>query len=365
MQKILYIALGENLNGTERFILDLIKYLPENKYDIYFGVPYESKLSEIIRKKGIKVFNFKNNSMDGFKPVGIYEIYKFIRDNGISIVHSNSGIIPCVVGKMLGLKKCYETRHGLFYTDEYMKRMSLLKYLHEYVKQFFVEYQVAISDNDKKRLIDFFSYSEKKINVIYNGINATDFAGFSEAYELNQRRNDGVFRFLNIGRFTYQKGQDILIRAAALLRKETDNFRLTLIGQGEDRSNLENLIRENGLSDFVCIEGYKTDIFDHIVKYDGLVMSSRYEGVPYVVLESMAIGLPVVSTKVGGIDNVIKNGQGGIIVDEGDAVGLKNAMLRLVNDKDLRSYFGNNARKAVLNYSIENMARHYDNMYSS
>lgn len=362
--KILYISLGENMHGTEKFIYYLIKNLPQDKFKAYWGIPFRSKLSEILDHLNIDYFLFDNGTLNGFKIRGLISIAKFIRKNKIDIVHSNSGILPCAVGKLLGVKMCFETRHGLFFTDEQLIKFKLNQKYHEKIKQYFVNYQIAISENDKSKMIKYFGMSGKNIKVIYNGIDVEGVRMHGIKSNVIQTHENRIFKFLNIGRFTYQKAQIDLLKVVNLLKNEYPNFQLTIIGEGEYKINLIEYIANHNLEKFVSIESYRENIHESMMKYDALVMTSRYEGVPFVVSDAMALGLPVIHTDVGGVSNVIRDGLDGIIVQTGNIIEIKDAMKKIATDTTLYENIQKNALKRIEEYSIQRMVNEYVKIYS-
>lgn len=364
MIKILFVSLGDNMFGTEKFIYYLVKNLPEDKYDVHWGIPYKSKLSEVLDNNGIRYFHFENGTIDSFRIRGLINIGKYIYRNKIDILHSNSGILPCIIAKILGVSKCFETRHGIFYSDEQLSKFKTHQKYHEIIKQYFVNYQVAIAENDKSRMIKYFGMSPDKIKIIYYGV------------DINEVRKHGVkelgkpysgkqkIQFLNIGRFTYQKSQEDLLKAANLLIKEFIDFHITIIGEGEEKENLLKYVSCNNLTDFVTIESYKENIHKEILKYDVLVMTSKYEGFPYVVSDSMAIGIPVIHTDVGGVSNVIRDKIDGLIVETGNIIKIKEAMKNIATDRDLYNRIQMNAFKKIEEYSIQRMVNDYMKLYT-
>lgn len=363
MKKILYVSLGENMFGTEKFIYYLIKNLPKDKFQVHWGIPYKSKLSEMLGNYGIEYFNFENDTLNGFRIKGLKNIAKYIYKNKINIVHSNSGILPCIAAKFMGVEKCFETRHGIFYSDEQLNNFSTLQKYHEKVKQYFVNYQIAIAENDKNRMIKYFGMKAEKIKVVNYGIDIDDVRKSGVKPSIAEYRINRTFKFVNIGRFTYQKSQEDLLKAVILLKDEYTNFKLTVIGEGEEKDKLNNFVSDNNLGDYVKIESYKKNIHEELLKHDVLVMTSRFEGVPYVVSDSMALGIPVIHTDVGGVSNVIRNGVDGLIVRVGNIKEIKDAMKRIALDGELYKRIQESAFKKIEEYSIRRMVDEYVKLY--
>jgi glycosyltransferase involved in cell wall biosynthesis len=149
------------------------------------------------------------------------------------------------------------------------------------------------------------------------------------------------------------------------LSHKYNKFSLTIIGEGEEKDNLLRYINEHNLESNVKIESYRNDILDYYTKFDSLVLSSRYEGIPYTMLDCMAIGLPVIVTDVGGISNVITDKVNGLIVDAESPQKLCEAMSLMANDRELYETLKYNAFKKVKKFSIENMVKEYINLYEN
>lgn len=168
-------------------------------------------------------------------------------------------------------------------------------------------------------------------------------------------------RVIAVGRLDYQKGFDRLLQAWALVQ-QTGRFcdwRLDIFGQGEWHDRLQRMIDSLGLAATAALNAPTSHIASEYVASSLLVMSSHYEGFPMVMIEAMACGLPVVTFdyKCGPRD-IIQDGVNGLLVKEGDIVGLARAMERLMADASLRRQMSGEARHVVQTYSEDTvMAR--------
>lgn len=138
----------------------------------------------------------------------------------------------------------------------------------------------------------------------------------------------GVF-----GRLSPEKGQDVFLRALARLRGK--NLAAILLGEGPEESNLRGLARELDLEDRVHFAGYQADVARYYRLVDLVVLPSRSEGLPNVVLEALTCSLPVIATGVGGVREIIEQGQGGLIVHSESPIELADAIDRVVGDPTL------------------------------
>ena len=159
----------------------------------------------------------------------------------------------------------------------------------------------------------------------------------------------GGGRILFIGRLAAVKGVRLLLEAVATLRARHPGLTLTLVGDGPDRSGLEARAQALGLGDAVTFTGYlgEAGVAEVLARSDMLVLPSFAEGVPVVLMEAMASGLPVVATRVGGVAELVEDGVSGLLVPPGDAGVLAGAMDRLLADPDLCRRFGAAGSAAV------------------
>lgn len=175
-------------------------------------------------------------------------------------------------------------------------------------------------------------------------------------------------RILAVGRLDYQKGFDRLIQAWALVQqdKRFADWQLDIFGQGEWKDMLENMIQEKGLAQTVRINRPTNAIGKEYSRSSLLVMSSHYEGFPMVMIEAMACGLPVVTFdyKCGPRD-IIDDGMNGLLVKEGDIEGLAAAMMKVMENEELRQRMSQQARKVTERYSEEVVMKQWVSLFVS
>ncbi|MEO8208919.1 MAG: glycosyltransferase family 4 protein [bacterium] len=360
MVKVLLVVSNSILNGTERCVINIAKSLNNENFEIWVATPEQGQLSDILKEYSIKEFVYNNGKIGKFSFHGSKNLYKFIKEKKFDIVHANSGIIPCVIGKLLGVKLCLETKHGLFFSQKELENISFKHKIYEKIKEYFVNYFVVVSDNDRERLIKFFNIKERKIKVIYYGIDLKKLEPFIKEKSKFKKEKSVIG---NIGRLTYQKGQDILIKSFLKLLSLEKNVELIIIGDGEDEQMLKNIIHENNLEEFIKIINYKKNIFEYFSSFDIFVLTSRFEGIPFVLYESMKLGIPVISTEVGGINKIIQNDYNGILIEVDNIDQTTNAMKRLISDKELYCKMRKNAIDSVEKYGLQNMVKEYENLY--
>lgn len=159
-------------------------------------------------------------------------------------------------------------------------------------------------------------------------------------------------RVIAVGRLDYQKSFDRLIQVWEKVHQQMPDWRLDIFGQGEWQEMLQGMIDERGLQETVKLNGPTKNIGQEYSESSMIVMSSHYEGFPMVMIEAMACGLPAVSFdfKCGPRD-IIKEGENGLVVTDGDIDGLAEAMMTLMRDDELRKRMGEEAKKVVETFS--------------
>jgi glycosyltransferase involved in cell wall biosynthesis len=221
----------------------------------------------------------------------------------------------------------------------------------------------AVSVAVKQRLLQA-GVREDKIHRVRNGIDLRPFDNAAPS------RGDTSSEHLPtvglVGRLGHEKGVDIFVRAAALVRKDYPSTKFVVVGDGPDREKLESLIDELGLRESVSMLGRRGDMPSVYASLDILVSSSRLEGLPMTILEGMASRLPVVATSVGDVPTVVLDGRTGVLVPTENVEDLASAILRLLRDPEMRKRLGAAARKLVEEeFSATRMCTDYLAVYES
>ncbi len=200
--------------------------------------------------------------------------------------------------------------------------------------------------------------SEDHIHLIYNFID-------DELFNLTGPKSNDFPSLVFCGRFVEAKRLDILIEAFKIVQKKIPNARLILVGDGAERSKVNNIVESLHLSQYVEITGYvkNSQISDYLSKASIFVSSSSFEGTPNTLLEAMAAGLPIVATKVGGIPDIITDGENGLLVQPCDVDALAEAIILLLSDKVSAKKLGSNARKKASAFEIKEVMRKYIELF--
>jgi glycosyltransferase involved in cell wall biosynthesis len=199
-----------------------------------------------------------------------------------------------------------------------------------------------------------------QVTTVHNGI--AD--GVAPAPE---RREAGrPVTFIATGRLAPVKNHPLLLRAFAHVARELPETRLLLVGDGPQRAEIERLVDQLGVRGAVSLLGFRSDVGRLLASADAYVLSSRYEGISMALLEAMQSGLPAVATRVGGIPETVVDGETGLLVAPDDEPALRQAMLRLARDPDLRLALGSRARELqAREFSLAATTRRYLELYGA
>jgi len=209
-----------------------------------------------------------------------------------------------------------------------------------------------------KSIVRGWGVPEQKISVVYNAIEPLE--GFEiskkEAKEKIGIKGDII---LSIGRLSIWKGFNALVEIMPFLIKENDSFRLVIVGEGEERKNLEKKIENLDLKDVVHLVGRinHKEIPLYFKAADIFVLNSGYEGLSHTILEAMQMGVPIIASNKGGNPELIQDGVNGFLVKYNNKEQIKDVIFKLWKDKNLQEKFVKNSKEKLKYFSFEKMIK--------
>ena len=369
--KIVYtIAATYNSGGMERVLANKANWLVQNGYEIsILTTDQKARVSFFEFDPRIRFYdlgvNYEDNNGGSFLnkliryPFKQWRHYKALKklipelkaDVVVSMFCNDAAILPKIKE---GSKKVLEIHFSRFKRQQY-GRKGIWKLADELrsrndinvVSDF--DRFIVLTEEDKAYWGDL-----ANIQVIPN---ARSFA-FDKPAELNQKT------VIAVGRYCYQKDLGKLINAWNIVCKNIDDWKLHLVGDGEDREILQKQIDELGLNDKVILGRAETDMKTVYANASILALSSRYEGLPMVLLEAQAAGLPIVSFECKcGPRDVITDGVDGFLVKEGDVEALAERLLQLIQDEALRKSMGKEAYRNSERFSEERVMAQWEKLF--
>ena len=351
--KILQVIPELSLAGAEIMLENLATSLSARGHDITVVSFYsmETPITRRLVKQNFDVIFLDKNS--GFDLKLIIKLRKIIKEINPDIIHTHRYVLPYVYISNFGInKKIVHTVHNIAKKEVGRKQQILQYFL--FRKRNIVP--VAISPIVRETIIDL--YKIKNVPMVYNGINI-ETCKSKQQYDIS---DGGII--LHVGRFSEQKNHRMLIEAFAKVQKVKKNVKLLLIGQGELESEIRKIVQNLEVTEKVVFAGVRENVKDVMSIADIFVLSSFYEGMPMTIIEAMACGLPIVATRVGGVPDMICNGEDGVLVGV-NASELADALIELLDNKELRERYGKAAFNNASKFSSFNMAEEYEDIYIS
>ena len=217
---------------------------------------------------------------------------------------------------------------------------------------------VAISNAVRELWCDSDGIELKRVKVVPNGV-----PGNAATSRQARQRDATCIRIGTVGRLSYEKGTEMLIEAFGLVREHLPKSKLVLVGDGPERSRLEQMTLDRGLTDCVDFLGTRNDVPALLTSFDIFVLPSRSEGLPMALLEAMATGLPIVATAVGGVPEAIRDGKSGLLIPPEQPQAIADALIRFASDEALRNSIGSAARQDFeQRYELSRMVNAYENL---
>jgi sugar transferase (PEP-CTERM/EpsH1 system associated) len=228
-----------------------------------------------------------------------------------------------------------------------------------------VDRLLSVSSRLAERMSRDVGFPLERMHVIRNGVDLTRFGGAAApAHRAFAAPADGTVVVGAVGRLVDVKDHATFIDAVALLRRRGRQVLAVIAGDGPLRDALQDRIDRLGLQESVRLLGHRGDVESVFASLDVFVLSSKSEGMSNTILEAMASGLPVVATRVGGADEMVQDGETGLLVPPGDPEPLADALDRLVSSAPLRQSFGSaGRRRAHGEFSLRNMIEAYQSFY--
>jgi glycosyltransferase involved in cell wall biosynthesis len=226
---------------------------------------------------------------------------------------------------------------------------------------------VGVGEAVRQALIRNEGIPERRVSVIYNGVDLSTFdrdgQGRAEARRALGLGEDELV-IMQVARLDALKDHPTAIRTLARVARRRPEARLVLVGEGPEEATIRALVREHGLDERVRLLGLRTDVPRLLPAADLFLLTSVSEGIPVTLIEAMAAALPIVSTRVGGVGEVVEDGRTGLLAPSGDDEALAESILRLAADPSGRELMGRLGReRAGVLFSEEAMHASYGRLY--
>jgi len=366
------------IGGTEKQVVNLTKRMDRSAFDLSFGCTnrWGALLDEVVQHQGIDVVEYPLSSLYNFNAFRQqFRFARVLRKSRTQIVHSYNFYanvfcipaaklagVPCVVASIRDL--------GIYLSPTKLVLQRLVCRMAD---------RVVVNAGAIRDWLVEQGYPAHKIVVIRNGVDTSRFGARNDGARLRQELSlpPKAPLVTMLARLTPTKGIDHFLEAAAKLRGLHPDAHFLVVGEcfmrsaeGEFvvdqryRKVLQDKVESLGLADRVIFTGLRKDVPDVLAASAISVLPSLSEGISNTLLESMAAGLPVVATRVGGTPEAVTDGEQGLLVPPGDSQALASAISRVLSDPLLAMRLGNNGRRRVAEeFSFEAVVRRTEALY--
>ncbi len=378
-KKVLILITELTWGGAQRYVYDLSRGLVGMGYAVEVGGGSKGELCRKLAESGIPCHEFKNlvRPVNPRKDIAaIWEMGKYIKDKKFDFVHSNSskaGVIGSVAGRLAGCPRVIFTAHGFVFNEKITHFLKFPYALTEMFASLFRDKIIAVSEYDKRRALKYHIAPQEKISVIYNGVDeaASDFLEKQAARDFifekiaaDKTGWEGKKIIGCIANFYKNKGLKYLLNAAAEVKGRHAEAVFALMGEGKHRPALEKQIKDLRIDDTIFLLGFVDSAEKYLKGFDIYVCPSLKEGLPYTLIEALYADVPIVSTDVGGIPEIITDEESGMLVKPKNSGALAMAISNLLDNPHVAAAYAEAGREAARKFRLSEMVEKTIEVYN-
>lgn len=351
--KVLQLTTDMNIGGITSYIFELSRALKGKGIDTIV-VSAGGDAEDDLGKFGISHKEIDIKTKFEFAPkvfLAAFAIKRIAQEEGVDIIHAHtrvSQVAGMMASRMTGIPMV-TTCHGYF-----KKRLRT-------VIDTWGDRVIAISAAVYAHLKDDLEVEDKRIELVYSGVDINKFSKEFSDIEIMKTKNDlglnGKIIIGTIGRLSPVKGQKFFIQAMVEVLEKNPNVAGLVVGNGPEGPSIKSLATALGIEDRVSFVDSVSDTREILAATDIFVFPSIKEGLGIALLEALATARPCIASKIGGIEDIIKDRENGILVNVGDSGAITRAVLELLADENFRIRIGLNGRRLVQSrFTLDRMA---------
>ena len=374
LPEILFLGSQMATGGSQKMLLTMARWFFEKGYpvSVAFFHDREGLLTEWQSGYPIQIYNLHAwRKSGGWRNVfrlaaGSWRLLRLFRHNNTKVVmtfthHANLLGISLAWAAQIPVRVA--GHRGVIDGFPYwMERLHTLMVNHGMATLL-----VVVSELLKLHAIEVEGILPERMLVIENGITLPRKEPVSpeqQALRSEFGLNANDFFIFSVGRLNRQKGQAFLLEAFAKVLVKFPHSFLAIAGEGSLRQDLENQARKLGIEQRVRFLGVRSDIPSLLGLADLFVLPSLWEGMPVALIEAMGVGLPIIATQVEGVDELVKDGESGLIVPPANPEALKQAIEHLISDPQLRHELGQMAEATIQDrFTVDRMCENYEKLF--
>jgi len=352
-RKIIYLITKGFWGGAQRYVFDLATSLPAEQFEVLVALGEPGELGAKLEQAGIRTMTIPHLNRDvkiwsDFKT--FFALLKILKTERPDIIHLNSSKaagLAALAGRLAFVPQIIFTAHGWAFNEERPRWQKKIIAFFHWLTIILCHQTIAVSQVTLNQAKNW-PLVNNKLKLIYNGLTEPVFYSRLEARKkLMPDLSPDTVWLGTIAELHRNKGLDILIEAFARLAPDYSNLNLLIIGEGEEREHLAMQIARHHLINRIHLLGQVPEGARYLKAFDIFTLPSRTEALPYAVLEAGLAGLPVVTSRVGGIPEIIKNGETGLLVPPADPAALAGALKTLLPERYRESTLGRHLKTSV------------------
>lgn len=348
--RVLHVA--EAAGGVERYLQTLFKYSDKEQVENILvcsqNYDYEKFKRLADRVIVLKMAHQIDPTSDIKVEKALRRIIKQLKPDIVYAHSSKAGALARIADLGLKNRVIYNPHGWAFNMQQSAKKKEMYKWV-EKISAHFCDKIVCISDAEKESALREKICKPSKLQVIYNGIDLEAIKNTIPKTKAELNIPEDAFVVGMVGRLSKQKAPDVFVKAAKLIKDKIPNAYFLMVGDGELRGQVENLIHQYDLGSSFLITGWVDNPTAYMKIMDVGMLLSRWEGFGLVLPEYMACGVPIVATNVDAIPNIIKDGVNGMLVNKDSFVGVQKVCTGLKNDTELKDRIIASAKSMVRN----------------
>jgi len=357
-------------DGVYTHLLMLLNNIDKSRFEQIVIFQGGEIVENELRKNGVEVFTISGlKKRVSFR--GLINIYKILRNEEVDIIHAHL-IKPYILSGLMNIflkKKLIFNYNGLFLTSVYHNSLEryILQILH-FLIVFSRSVQIAIvPSQNSKSLLESETKIFPRVEVYYNGFNPRiESAKNKTIIDKLQKLKKEYFIVGVVARIEIQKRIDYALNILKELKRFKKKVFFVFFGDGPLDKEMVQLSNDLGISDQLKFFGYVESAKDYIQYFDTLLFTSDWEGLPLTMWEAMAAGIPIISTDVGGIKEILEKEKCGLIYPKGDTDRAIKSIIELMDNNSYGKKLGENGKRAIeTKYNRDQFIGFFDALYSN
>ena len=366
-KKVMWLIKGLGIGGAEKLLQLSIPHVDSQRFDyeVAYLLPWKNALVPAFEEAGVPVFCL--NHRKPYDAMIIPRLVRLLKDREVDLLHVHlpySGILGRLASKMAPVKGVVYSEHNLW------ERYHWLTAAANRLTFGYNDAVIAVSAEVEQSIRRRYKINGRpSLSTILNGVDtdhleavSQDLAGLRQEFGIPE----GHQLVVHVANFTPKKRHEDLIRAARIVVDQEPQTTFLLVGQGPLEKEVKAQALKLGLEGTVVFAGFRPGAARIIAAADVFVLPSLYEGLPIAMLEAMALGRPVVASRVGGVPEAIDDEVDGLLIDPLDPAQLAEKILTLFHNPELRRRLSANAAQKVRDqFSVKRMVKSTEAIYSS